>query len=235
MERKARNLAKTLYVVGLPLDETKPLSPEALATFQSVALLIGESRKSGARRLAEADCREKPICWLDNIKPDEGKKLRHELSTLFSRGEDVALFSDCGMPILFDPGSQILHMAREIGFTLRSVPSATSWGTACTLSGFEPPFEILGFLPQKKEERVRALQALKNSPRHTVLMEAPYRFRLLLEEAQQVLGGPRHAFLAWEISSSQEWLAWGTLSSLARESEKRGLTKGEFILIIEAK
>jgi len=221
--------SKTLWLVGTPLDESQPLSVEAVKCLQSVEGVIGENRGQLDRYLRSVP---KPhafeIVYLDPARPEEEKTWQEWVRS----GKSLALFSDTGMPCLFDPGVEILEAARRAGYTIRCVPSATSWGTAAAVSGYEPPFLIVGFPPRKTEDRTKAFQDLRKRNESLVLLETPYRFPLLLTDLATHFPAERKVFLAWDIARPTEKYWWGTVQALSAYAESQGLKKGEFILII---
>lgn len=223
-----------LFIVGTPLSDEGLLSREAIECINQADFIIAESKKNGFRFLKQTERKETtPVFFLDPFREREWQDLKSKLKTLSTSGARVVLFSDTGMPLLFDPGTEILNLARELNYTIHSVPSATSWGSACALSGWVPPFLILGFLPREVADRKLELGKLKNTAYHTVLLDTPYRFEALLSQIIEVLGGQREIFLAWEIAKPEEKLLWGSAQSIQREAEKLGLKKGEFIVIIQ--
>jgi 16S rRNA (cytidine1402-2'-O)-methyltransferase len=225
-----------LWVVGTPLDESLPLSPEALAAILKSKIIIGENRKVTLNYLKTIrdHLAQKSLYFLDPPRNDVIKEVKEQISTT-GPGESVALFSDVGMPILFDPGKEILDFCRKHGFSIHSVVGPTSWGSAAALSGFSPPFFLVGFLPRDLKERERELRKFASSEARCIFMDTPYRFGLLLAGLRQAFGNHHEAFLAWDLSQRSEWLAWGTLSNLEKEANRRQLEKGEFVIITEGK
>lgn len=228
-------MAAILEIIGLPLDESPKLDPGLTARLASSDLVIGESRLLTERRCQTAGVKpEVPIFYLDNIQEKDRKELEAALQRL-SSGQRAVLFSDMGMPMLFDPGREVLTAARRLGMEIRSVPGATSWGTACALSGWEPPFLIVGFPPRETGERSEFFKKLAGqSAGHLLLMDTPYRFTKLLDECRIAFGSQRTAFLGWEIGLEGEALLWGTLPEIQASCGKRGLVKGEFILLLKS-
>jgi 16S rRNA (cytidine1402-2'-O)-methyltransferase len=222
-----------LIILGMPLSEEEALPAKTISALKDSHWVIAERRQVALPRLKAAGASPESIFFLDPFRERELKELKENLTLLAATEKKVALFSDMGMPLLFDPGKDILEHCQKVGFSIHSVPGPTSWGTACALSGYLPPFLIVGFLSQKTEIRTEELIRLKKEKAHLVLMETPYRFEPLLEQCTKVLGAKRDAFLAWEIGMPQEELIWGSLSQIRSESAKRGLKKGEFILIIK--
>ena len=115
----------TLLLVGTPLDDNASPTGEAAKALREADLLIGESRKIAARLVKRAGREgEPPLFLLDNAGPGEWRALKEALET---QTGTVALFSDGGMPILFDPGREVLTLCRKLKYRIRSVPGATSW------------------------------------------------------------------------------------------------------------
>lgn len=222
-----------LYLVGTPLSENAPLSESAIAVLNQCDAIIGESRPVLDRYLKGQDLKAERF-HLDPPRKDEMELLWGTLQRISEIGGVAALLSDVGMPVLFDPGFEVLEKCRKLGFLVRTVPSPTSWATACAVSGWSPPFLIQGFLDRDNAIRAKELKSLKASTAHLVLMETPYRFRKFLEQITKTFGDKRQAFLAWEIAKSGETYVWGTLSEISRYAEQNNLEKGEFVLLLKA-
>jgi 16S rRNA (cytidine1402-2'-O)-methyltransferase len=223
----------TLIVAGMPLFEEARVSEDALDAIREARVVIGESRGVTMRFVKQAgDPAGKEIFFMDPPRDDERERTLEALAKVAAEGGTAVLFSDTGMPLLFDPGIEFLAFCREKGFRIRSVPSATSWGTACALSGFSAPFFVAGFPPRDNDERRRFFAALKLQDAACVLMDTPYRFKLLLSQAIEALGPGRSAFLGWELAKQEEALLWGRLSDIEREARARKMEKGEFVLVV---
>lgn len=223
-----------LYVIGMPLDERAPLAPAAVEALNSAQLVIGESASTTRRRMGlYAKDSQSPVFLLDHGK-EMPTDLFQELGSIAKRRGSAALFSDCGMPILYDPGSEVVLACRSLGFAIRTVAGPTSWGLACCLSAYPPPFLVVGFLPKRQEERIAILRGFSPLKHNTVLMEAPYRFESLIQDCATVLGEKQNAYLAWDIALPGEWHAEGSLRDLRLAWTKKGSPKGEFVLILKA-
>lgn len=226
-------MKKTLFILGMPLQEKSAVSPSIAKVLQDSSVIIGESRRLTERVISRLSLRvDAKVFYLDNQSAPDQKALLAELKQLASKGGTACLFSDMGMPILFDPGKEVLENAKKLSFEIRCLPGPTSWGTACALSGWEPPFVLVGFLSPKAEERLKELSSLSNSPGHIVLMDTPYRFQALLKDCLKVWGPQQASFLAWEIGMPEETYLWGTLRELEQRAAEKNLKKGEFILIL---
>jgi len=221
-------------VIGVPLQENQALSLENKQTLEQCDVIVGESRKSTHRLLSKIQLKkEAQLFLMDNVSKSVLKDLEIALQQTKKQNGNACLFSDTGMPILFDPGREVLGIARRLGFSIRCEPGPTSWGTACALSGWTPPFLIAGFPPAKTGERQETLKSWTHLPYHLVLMDTPYRFQALIKDCHELFGTKRQVFLAWEIGCSGEIYFWGTFPELTRMTQQKNLVKGEFILIIE--
>jgi 16S rRNA (cytidine1402-2'-O)-methyltransferase len=218
----------------MPLSEEARLTADSCEALRTATLVIVESRSVAMRYLKQAGNTHAEVFCLDNQREMDRKDLDNRLQKARSERENVALISDVGMPILFDPGKWVLDRARELGFEIHCVPGPTSWGTAAALSGFSPPFLVVGFLPREKNERLSMLKKLATSPASCVFMETPYRFKLFIEHFKMTFGAKREVFLAWEIGNEGECLLWGSVREIETECARRGLEKGEFVWISTA-
>jgi len=226
-------MSADFFILGMPLNEkTAPATP-IVKILEPCSIIIGESRRITERLISRVNLRsDAKVFYLDNQSPHDKKALLHELWTLSKSQGMACLFSDMGMPILFDPGKELLEEVRNLSFKIRCLPGPTSWGTACALSGWSPPFLLIGFLSPKAEERLRELAELSRASGHIVLMDTPYRFQALLKDCNQVFGSQHQGFLAWEIGMPEETYLWGSLKEIEQKAAEKNLKKGEFILLL---
>ncbi len=222
-----------LWIIGTPLSDAEPLAPAAREKLKSISVIVGESRGRTLFLLKDlANEIGKEVYFLDPPHPHQRAAIFEGLETAAALGKDIALFSDTGMPISFDPGGEILDWARKKNIEIRSQPAATSWGSAIALSGYQPPFSVWGFPPRDKVERDHFFSALKNKGEPIVLLETPYRFLKILQELHEKVGGERELFLAWQLAGESERLLWFLLKDWKRQIAQYGLEKGEFILVL---
>jgi 16S rRNA (cytidine1402-2'-O)-methyltransferase len=131
-------------------------------------------------------------------------------------GEDLALISDAGTPLLSDPGARLVRAAAEAGVPVVPVPGASALLAALVASGLDAErFTFFGFLPRKGRERADALAELV-ALRHTaVLYEAPGRVADTLQELADAGHGERAGAVARELTKQFEDIRRGTLAELA--------------------
>lgn len=153
----------------------------------------------------------------------------HRIST----GETAALVSDGGMPVVSDPGTEIVDQAHEAGIQVEVIPGPSAPICALAASGFYGQrFVFLGFLPRKPGDVAKVLTPFAESALTIVLFESPHRITKTLEIAFTVLGSRRVA-VCRELTKLHEQVERGTLAEL---ETIRGLTlRGEFTVVIEGR
>lgn len=222
-----------LWILGTPLTESTFLSESALDVLERCDVLIGETPKVARRWCSKRKALEaKTWFYLDGIGPADEKQLQLELQRCAKAGTDVALFSDGGMPILFDPGEGVLNACRQLHYRIRTFAGPTSWATACAVSGWDTPFLVQGFPPRKMEDRDAFLKSLAKRNECIVLMDTPYRFEALLDQTRKSFAGTREVFVAWEIGTDDEKYLWSTVDKIRPLCAREQMKKGEFVLII---
>ena len=154
-----------------------------------------------------------------------------ELLQMIQRGATVALVSDAGMPGLSDPGYRLVKACTDDGLHVEVVPGPTAAISALAISGLPPArFVFEGFLPRKKGDRQRRLEALKDEERTIVIYESPHRVEAALIDLADAWG-PRPAALARELTKMHEEVRRGTLPELV-EGVKKDPPRGEIVLVI---
>jgi 16S rRNA (cytidine1402-2'-O)-methyltransferase len=147
-------------------------------------------------------------------------------------GQNVAYASDAGLPLISDPGLQIIQtmIAQDVDVT--SIPGANAALTALQLSGLPPlPFYFAGFLPPKTKARKDALKVLESIPATLVFYEAPHRLAETLADMQHVLGDRDCAF-ARELTKLHEEIQRGKLSELFKKADAQERIRGECVIVV---
>ncbi|MDH7515225.1 MAG: SAM-dependent methyltransferase [Bacteroidota bacterium] len=222
----------TLFLVGTPIGNPRDLSPRAGDTLRSVDLVVCEDRKEGLRILRQCGVNRKRIIELNEHTEEETAV---ELIDALLHGLSVALFSDCGMPVLDDPGGILVRMAIDRGISIIAIPGPTSVATALALCGFDVGrYYYAGFVSAKTERRRQELYDLRHLTIPVVFLETPYRLKSFFTDLARAFGSNRRACAACDLTSPHEKVIRGTLGELAAffqvDSSKR-----ECVAIVEGK
>jgi 16S rRNA (cytidine1402-2'-O)-methyltransferase len=149
-------------------------------------------------------------------------------------GEDVALVSDAGTPLISDPGYHLVRQARAAGVDVVPVPGACALIAALSAAGLPSDrFIFEGFLPAKSAGRRGRLEQVKEEPRTLIFYEAPHRILECLEDMKLVFGAERPALLARELTKTFETLKGLPLAELcefvAGDSNQQ---RGECVVLV---
>lgn len=221
-------MSGTLFLVAVPIGNQDDLSPRARTTLASVAVVAAEDTRHFATLARHHGIEARAISYHDHNEDARAPELVQRLLA----GEDVALVSDAGTPLVSDPGYRLVRAAIDAGITVTSLPGASAVTAALAASGLPPhPFRFLGFLPRTASARRATLSAGARDEATLVAFEAPRRLADALRDALAVLGD-RPACLARNLTKPHERYQRGRLSELVAALEAEGDVRGECTLVI---
>ncbi len=220
--------AGTLFVVAIPIGNPDDLTLRALETLRSVAVVAAEDTRHFATLARHHGIEARAVSYHDHNEVSR----TNELVGRLREGQDVALVSDAGTPLVSDPGFRLVRAAIDEGLTVTSLPGPSAVTTALAASGLPPqPFRFVGFLPRTAAARRAALEHVRGDEATIVAFEAPRRLTDMLRDALTVLGD-RPACLARNLTKRHERYQRGSLSQLVTELEAEGEVRGECTVVI---
>ncbi|MCW8161264.1 16S rRNA (cytidine(1402)-2'-O)-methyltransferase [Stutzerimonas stutzeri] len=221
----------TLYVVATPIGNLEDISARALRVLREVALIAAEDTRHSSRLLAHFGIQTPLAACHEHNERNEGGRFIERLQA----GDDVALISDAGTPLISDPGYHLVRQARAAGVVVVPVPGACALIAALSAAGLPSDrFIFEGFLPAKAAARRTRLEALKEEPRTLIFYEAPHRLLESLGDFEDVFGGERMAVLGRELTKTFEILKGLPLAALRAWVEAdSNQQRGECVLLVE--
>lgn len=228
-ERSA-GVAGTLYVVATPIGNLADLGARALQVLGTVAAVCAEDTRH-TRQLLAAHGLERPLIALHEHNESE---LAWKLVERLRGGDDLALVSDAGTPLVSDPGYRLVREARAAGLKVSPVPGACAAIAALSVAGIPSDrFCFEGFLPAKASARRERLAALARESRTLVFYESSHRIEESLADMAALFGPEREAVLARELTKLFETLLGDSLAAiLERVRADDNQRKGEFVLVV---
>ncbi len=215
-------------IVAIPIGNPDDITLRALQTLRTVDVVAAEDTRHFATLARHHGIDARAVSYHDHNEESRTRELVGRLQA----GEDVALVSDAGTPLVSDPGYRLVRAAIDAGMTVTSLPGPSAVTTALAASGLPPhPFRFLGFLPRTAAARRSALEALRGDEATLIAFEAPRRLVAALRDALAVLGD-RPACLARNLTKPHERYQRGPLSRLLAELEAEGEVRGECTLLI---
>jgi 16S rRNA (cytidine1402-2'-O)-methyltransferase len=225
------NTRGTLKVVATPIGNLADLSSRAREVLAAAAIIAAEDTRH-TRALLQSLGVTTPLVSLH--AHNEAQRVPELLARL-ARGEDVALVSDAGTPLLSDPGFELVRSAAAAGFEVRSVPGPSAITAALAVAGLPTQsFCFEGFLPARAHQRRATLARLARESRTLVFFEAPHRIVAALADMAAELGADRPAVVARELTKAHETLYRGTLGELLDLAHAdQNFARGEITLVVE--
>lgn len=224
------NTPGTLYVVATPIGHLDDFSPRALHTLQSVALIAVEDKRQTAKLLQRFGITTKMFALHEHNERASAEKLFARLH----HGEDIALVSDAGTPLISDPGYHLVALARAHQIQVLAIPGPCAAIAALSIAGFPTDrFVFEGFLPAKSGAKATRLNELTKEQRTLIFYEAPHRIVSTISAMQEIFGAEREVFVARELTKLYESHYCLTLAALAQQlTWDKSLVRGELVLIV---
>ena len=223
-------MSQICYVLATPIGNLEDISLRALRILGEVDFVAAEDTRVSKHLLQHYNLQSELIALHAH---NEASRIEYCLRRLTS-GQDMALISDAGTPLISDPGARLLPALRAAGVQIVPIPGACALVCALSASGMPADrFEFLGFWPTKASLRSKLIESLKQSEQTAVFYEAPHRILGSLEFLCAELGAAREVCLARELTKQFETIRAGSLGEVVEwvkaDSNQR---RGEFVLMI---
>ena len=222
-------MAGSLYLVATPIGNLEDMTFRAVRLLREADVIACEDTRRTRGLLAHFSIAGKPLlsCHEHN---EEARAA--ELVERVAAGERVALVSDAGMPGISDPGYRVVNAMIAAGLRVEPVPGPSAVTAAVAAAGLPTDaYRFCGFLPAKKNQRRKALEAVRDEMATLVFYEAPHRIATALEDVEDVLGA-REVVVAREMTKLHEEFLRGTAGEVLATIEARGGIKGEIVLLV---
>ena len=225
MSQKSYDNNKCLYLVPTPIGNLEDITIRSLNVLKSVDLVLCEDTRVTGNLLKKYDIKKKLISCHEYNE----KQIKEKVIEKIKEGNNIALVTDQGTPIISDPGYEVVKEAIRQNINVVSLPGATAFVPALTISGIMPsPFTFCGFLNSKDSKRRKELESLKNITSTLIFYEAPHRMEKFLKDILDIFGD-REICLCRELSKKYEEIYRGLVSEVLKELDT---LKGEFVVVV---
>ena len=215
-----------LYIVSTPIGNLEDISARAARILAEVDCIAAEDTRHTAQLLNSLGIKNRLMSFHEYSRRERAQ----ELVDMLLAGQNIALVTDAGTPIISDPGEQLTKLAAEQGIEILSVPGACAAIAALTVSALDAgKFVFEGFLPRDRT-RAQALQTAVSHPYTTILYESPHQLRKTLQELAEICPD-RPLAVCKELTKMNESVFRGTVGQLTEQSESWEI-RGEYILVL---
>jgi 16S rRNA (cytidine1402-2'-O)-methyltransferase len=226
----ATTLEAGLYLVPTPIGNLGDMTLRSLNALAVADVIYCEDTRVTPRLLERFAIKTKLKPYHDHNSDGAGASIIAAIQA----GQVIALVSDAGTPLISDPGYPLVRDCVAAGLKVEALPGASALLPALQLAGLPTDrFTFLGFLPQKKNERLKVLADIDARTETVAVYESPHRILDALEDIETVLGD-RPVSVSREISKLHEETLRGTAASIADALKTKIVIKGEFVIVIGA-
>jgi len=204
-----------LYVVATPIGNLGDMTLRGIEVLRSVAVVAAEDTRLTRRLWARHGIETRLVSY----HAQSSDRRAQELLARLRSGDDVALVTDAGTPLVSDPGGELVSAWAGEGGRVVPIPGASAVLAALVASGIPAPrWAFEGFLPRRGRERRERITRIAADDRTTVLFEAPGRAAATLADLAEACGVERRGALCRELTKLHEQVRRGTLEELAAEA-----------------
>lgn len=219
----------TLYIAATDIGNREDNTFRLKEYITKADFVIVESFKEGSKLLRYFNIKKEMIELNEHTKQNELEPLVHKIMEC----EIVVLISDCGAPLLEDPGYSLIEYCYNYEINVSVLPGVSSVTAAIMLTPFPmKEFYYAGLLPRNNKERENKLLKLKKLNVPIIILDTPYRISSVLSSSVKVFGSERNAIICLDITSQNEEILYSSLSNI--EHRYKDVKKREFVLIVDS-
>ncbi|MCW8963147.1 MAG: 16S rRNA (cytidine(1402)-2'-O)-methyltransferase [Gammaproteobacteria bacterium] len=219
-----------LYIVATPIGNLADISQRAIDTLSSVDLIAAEDTRHSRKLLSSLGIQSQLVSLHDHNERARSETMVGRLEA----GENIALISDAGTPMISDPGYHMVRAAQDAGIKVSPIPGASAVISALSVAGLPANrFYFYGFLPEKQAARRAQLEKLAAIEETLVFYESGKRVTACLEDIAGSFGADREAVICREITKLHETILRDSVGNLLAGMQSGELEqRGEFVLLV---
>ena len=223
-------MSGTLFIVSTPIGHLDDITRRAIDVLAAVDWIAVEDTRHSQRMLDQLGIRSRMISCHDHNESQRSDELVARLHS----GEQGALISDAGTPLISDPGYRLVRACQEAQVNVVPIPGASALLAALAAAG-QPSDRFLfeGFVPAKGAPRQQAIARLAALSVTSIIYEAPHRVLSFLEALKELVEKDREITLCRELTKQFETIRRGPVGEIcdwvASDSNQR---RGELVLVL---
>lgn len=216
-----------LYLCATPIGNLEDITLRVLRVLQEADVIYCEDTRNTLKLLRHFEIAKPLQSYHDHSPEARAQKIADDVRA----GRQVALVSDAGMPVISDPGFDLVNLFRRENLPYTVLPGASASLTALVLSGIAADrFLFEGFLPRKKKDLEARLALLDKERATAIIYESPHRLSATLNVFAK-RWPERECAAVREITKRFEETVRGTTVSV-RDHFNANAPRGEFVLIL---
>ncbi len=218
----------TLYLVPTPIGNLQDITERAVDILKGADVIAAEDTRHTRILLDHLGIAGHVVSYHEHNKKEAGPKI----IAMLEEGKTVAQVSDAGMPVISDPGADLVRLALDANLPIVPLPGPNAALTALIASGLDArQFAFIGFLPKITAKQKKLLTDMSRVPITLIFYEAPHRLKDTMDTLIKYLGD-RKAVTARELTKKFETFRRGTLKELREELNEKD-PRGEYVILVE--
>ncbi len=217
------------YITATPIGNLADISLRAVEVLKHVDYIACEDTRV-TKILA---CKYSLKAKLFDCHKFNEKERSEKIISLIKSGNNIALVSDAGTPLISDPGSTLLRELYKNGIKITSVPGACAVITFLSLIPRDTEeFAFIGFIPKNKKQQVDILNKYKYT--NCVFYDSPKRLMETLKNIETEFDKDTKIAVGRELTKLFEEIKIGSVSEIIAYYQENPL-KGEIAVMVFAK
>lgn len=219
-----------LILASMPIGNDLDVPFRTIQELSDADLIVAED----LRHLIQF-CNKKHIKTKENFVElqynDKYKDNYEKIIKEIKLGKKVIMLSECGMPTINDPGSEIVEKVKNNNLPYTCIPGPNAGLTALTLSGFNTNnFLYCGFLPKENLNKKNFLLNIKNLQYTSIFLESKNRIIETIDIMIDIFN-QEDFFIGINLTSHNEFKSFGkNLLEIKKDVEKY-LSKNKYSVI----
>jgi 16S rRNA (cytidine1402-2'-O)-methyltransferase len=214
-----------LVICPTPIGNLEDVTLRVLAALREADVVACEDTRRTRVLLDRYGVRGHLVSYHEHNEAQRASELVRRMRD----GAVVALVSDAGMPLVSDPGFELVRACVAAGLAVEVLPGPSAALAALVASALPADrWRFVGFLPRKRAE----LEETFASPETLVAFESPRRVAGSLAVLAE-LDPDRPAAVCRELTKAHEEVVRGTAAELA-ERYRSSPPRGEVALVVGA-
>ena len=222
-----------LYICGTPIGNLSDVSQRLLDVLQEVDIIACEDTRHSRKLLNYFSIEKKLLSYHEHNEQQRSREIIEKINS----GENIALLSDAGMPVISDPGQILVKEAVQESIEVIPIPGPSAFLAALVVSGLDiSSFVFRSFIPRSGNNRREFLEEMALENKTTVFYESPYRLKNTLKDLKEFSKemAARKTVIVREITKLHEEKYYGTAAELYQRLNNQEI-KGEIVVVIEGR
>ena len=220
----------TLFIVATPIGNLQDVSERCKTILGQVDLILAEDTRHAGKLLSHYQITTPTSSFHEHNEQHQVAKVIKQLRL----GNNLALISDAGTPLISDPGYRLVHECVIHQIPISPIPGPCAIPVALCVSGLATDrFCFEGFLPAKPNARRSRLSELTDESRTLVFYESSHRITDTIDAIRVEFGDHRTLCIGREMTKKFESFYYGSPSHVLTQLQQNSVNqKGEFVIVM---